>query len=164
MSNFRRFAFVALAFFVVAPPALASDPPTGAVSLGTFDLADRDPPTEVGIEVRLRPFQLGPIALAPVVGATATGDDGLWGYGGVRHDLELSARWILAPSFAVALFDEGDGKDLGGPVEFRSGLELAYRLRGGNRLGFVFYHLSNAGIYERNPGANSFALTFAFGR
>ena len=40
--------------------------------------------------------------------------------------------WRLTPGFAVSIYEEGsEGKDLGGPVEFRSSLELSRRLPGG---------------------------------
>ena len=67
------------------------------------------------------------------------------------------------PGFAVSLYEEGStGKDLGGPVEFRSSLEFARRFAGGSSLGLAVYHLSNAGIYDDNPGSNSVILSWAF--
>ncbi|MFW2544536.1 acyloxyacyl hydrolase [Primorskyibacter sp. 2E107] len=48
-------------------------------------------------------------------------------------------------------FDNG-GFDLGGPIEFRSGLELGYENRKGWRFGLSYDHRSNAGIYDNNPG------------
>ena len=48
-------------------------------------------------------------------------------------------------------FDNG-GFDLGGPLEFRSGVELGYETRQGWRLGLSYDHRSNAGIYDDNPG------------
>ena len=48
-------------------------------------------------------------------------------------------------------FDNG-GFDLGGPIEFRSGIELGYETRHGWRMALLYDHRSNAGIYEDNPG------------
>ena len=48
-------------------------------------------------------------------------------------------------------FDNG-GFDLGGPIEFRSGIELGYENRQGWRFGLSYDHRSNAGIYDDNPG------------
>ena len=42
--------------------------------------------------------------------------------------------------------------DLGGANEFRSGIEVAYHLENGMRLGLGWDHLSNLEIYARNPG------------
>ena len=44
---------------------------------------------------------------------------------------------------------------LGGHFHFRSGLEASYRLGRRQRLGLLFYHLSNAGLRELNPGEES---------
>jgi hypothetical protein len=42
--------------------------------------------------------------------------------------------------------------DLGGPIEFRSGIEVAYHMENGMRLGLGWDHRSNLEIYARNPG------------
>ena len=41
--------------------------------------------------------------------------------------------------------------DLFGANEFRSGIEVAYHLENGMRLGLGWDHLSNLDIYARNP-------------
>ena len=48
-------------------------------------------------------------------------------------------------------FDNG-GFDLGGVLEFRSGVELGYENRSGWRFGLSYDHHSNAGIFDKNPG------------
>ncbi|SMX50911.1 Lipid A 3-O-deacylase (PagL) [Maliponia aquimaris] len=48
-------------------------------------------------------------------------------------------------------FDNG-GFDLGGPIEFRSGVELGWENQRGWRFGLSYDHRSNAGIYDKNPG------------
>lgn len=61
-----------------------------------------------------------------------------------RIDLQLHAM--------TGLYSRGTGVDLGGPIEFRSGIELAYHLENGMRLGLGWDHRSNLEIYARNPG------------
>ena len=68
----------------------------------------------------------------------------------------------MTPFTGASIFEEGDGKDLGGTVEFRSGFEISYRFDSGSRFGVYFYHLSNARIYDDNPGSNSVGLVWAF--
>lgn len=136
-----------------------------AFSLGAFDIIDSDKATELGIEYRFDTFQLGRLDLNPVLGASGTTEGNAWGYAGVRWDLPLNTeRWITTIGFAVSIYEEGDGKDLGGPVEFRSSIDLAYRLSNGSRIGLSFYHLSNARIYDFNPGSESLVLTWSLGR
>lgn len=68
---------------------------------------------------------------------------------------------MLTPSFAVGAYEDGDGKDLGGTLEFRSAVELSYRLDDRARLGLAFDHISNASIYDDNPGTESLVLMYA---
>lgn len=68
---------------------------------------------------------------------------------------------FFTPSFAVAAYEDGGGKDLGGVIEFRTGVELSYRFPNAHRLGVAYQHLSNAGIYDRNPGAENLLLTYS---
>ena len=64
----------------------------------------------------------------------------------------------------MTLYERGDGKELGQTLQFRSSMELARRISERFRVGFVFYHLSNASISKTNPGANSAVINFALRR
>ena len=55
----------------------------------------------------------------------------------------------------------GDGKDLGNPLEFRSGITFSVRLSDYSRLGITFHHISNAGLNERNPGEESILVLYS---
>ncbi len=68
---------------------------------------------------------------------------------------------MASPSFAVGGSHEGDGKELGGTLEFRSAIELAYRFDDRSRLGIQVGHLSNAGIYAENPGTEFAILNYS---
>src|SRR5690606_92479 len=59
----------------------------------------------------------------------------------------------VTPSFGLARFEESVELRLGQALEFRSGLELAYEMRSGWRVGLALYHLSNAGLARENPGS-----------
>ena len=48
-----------------------------------------------------------------------------------------------------------NGNDLGSSIEFRSRLEIAYRVADRSRIGLAISHVSNAGIEGDNPGTNS---------
>lgn len=58
----------------------------------------------------------------------------------------------------TGLYSRGTGVDLGGPIEFRSGIEVAYRMESGMRLGLGWDHRSNLEIYSRNPGVEMMHL------
>jgi hypothetical protein len=140
-------------------PAMAEEGAELAVSAGAYDIA-KTKSIEAGLEYRFRSRVWG---LVPAVGGAVTEDGAIWAYGGLRRPFRLGPGWRLTPGFAVALYEEGStGKDLGGPAEFRSSLELGYRFARGSSLGLAFYHLSNASIYDDNPGSNSVILSWAF--
>ena len=72
----------------------------------------------------------------------------------------LGAPWELSIQFAPGLYSHGsEGFDLGGPVEFRSGIELSRRLGERPACGLLLFHLSNAHIYSHNPGSESLVVT-----
>ncbi|MCD4748247.1 MAG: acyloxyacyl hydrolase [Thermoanaerobaculales bacterium] len=99
--------------------------------------------------------------IGPMAGISANDDGAFWLYAGLRRPFSLGGGWSVAPNLAVSLYEEGDGKDLGHVVEFRSGLELAFTCRSGSAVGLEFYHLSNASISDVNPGSNSLVVFYS---
>jgi lipid A 3-O-deacylase len=98
----------------------------------------------------------------PTVGFAVNAYQAYWLYGGVRYDFPLNEKWVLTPNWAISDYNEGDSTDLGSDIEFRTGLELAYKLSTSSRLGVGLSHLSNAGFASRNPGSNSIILSYNF--
>ena len=152
--------------FLLPTAAQAEDLSAWAFSIGSFEFTDsRFEALEVGVEYRWDSFELWFMDLQPVVGFSATEEEQYWAYGGFRWDLPLLGdHWVPTIGFAVTAYEDGDGKDLGGVLEFRSSFDLAYQWDSGNRLGLSFYHLSNASIYDSNPGSESLMLTYSFRR
>lgn len=128
------------------------------LSAGSWDVADENAPN-FGVEYRGTPFWYG---LLPIAGVQANTDGGIYGYAGLNYDWEFANNWFLIPTVAVGAYEDGgDSKELGGVVEFRSGIELDYRLANSHRLGLSVHHLSNADIYDHNPGAEQVMLTYS---
>jgi len=151
-------AAVVLGSVLAAVPAGAAGRSELAVSTGAYDIA-KTVALEAGFEYRFLPHAWG---LVPAAGVVGTEEGEFWAYAGLRRPFHVAPLWRLTPGFGVSLYEEGgSGKDLGGPLQFRSSLELSRRLARGGRLGLAVYHLSNASIYENNPGANSVVLTWA---
>ena len=162
----------ALSTALLAPPPAAADGAIEevAVTAGVFNVLNVERSAEAGFELRLRSFwessdrsSLGAgWVLRPAAGAMATSEGALYGYAGFRLEVPLGARWLLVPQSAAGYYERGDEKELGGSVQFRSGLELAYAPSRRHRVGAVFYHLSNAGLERPNPGSESLVLYWSW--
>ena len=159
--------FVFVAFLMVRPAT--AQPTALAVSAGEHNvLRNKGDGGEVGAELRFTPHRLGFLPrfipdFIPVIGAMGTAKGIFYGYAGFRLDFPVADRWVTTIGFGAGNYHHGDGKKLGGPVEFRSSIELARRLGERSRLGLALYHLSNAGLYEHNPGSESLVLDWTIG-
>ena len=76
---------------------------------------------------------------------------------GVSAEKRLSSRIKIAISTGIGRFSNIN-LDLGSKTEFRSGVDLFYRISRKVMLVMSFYHYSNGGISDYNPGAESVAL------
>lgn len=155
----RSFALLAgITFGLLAQPALADDPDFLAFGVGYFDINDDKDAADFRIEYRgSSRFWL----FKPIIGGMATSDAAIYGYAGVNVDLFFGRRFVLTPNFAAGFYHDGDGKDLGHAVEFRSGAELAYRFDNRSRLGVALHHISNASLDDNNPGTEILALVYS---
>jgi lipid A 3-O-deacylase len=97
--------------------------------------------------------------LSPITGALITADNAGYIYTGVETEYKIGLLNIT-PSFAPGLYHEGDGKDLGHILEFKSEVQLSLDLSKSTELGFSYNHISNASLGDKNPGANSYMFNF----
>ncbi len=137
-----------------------------SANLGGFEVLDDVSAYEMGWELRFAPRRYAILPswlpdLSPAVGAMASSRGALYTYAGFRADIDIGKRWIFSPGAATGLYYREGGKNLGGPLEFRTHVELSYRLPGDGRIGLCFYHLSNGGLFDFNPGAESLVLTYS---
>ncbi|MCE2509645.1 MAG: acyloxyacyl hydrolase [Alphaproteobacteria bacterium] len=125
---------------------------------GLFDALDEDTTGQFNFEYRSnRRLWI----FKPHGGLMVSTKGAVYGYAGLRIDLFFGRRWVLTPSTAIGVFEEGSGKDLGSALEFRSGIELAYRFDDRSRFGAGLFHLSNASVGNTNPGEESIVLFYA---
>ena len=132
------------------------------VYTGMFDFSDDGKrSTLVGIQHQNEDLNRDTILgnLSPITGAMITADNATYFYTGVQAHYKLGAL-NLTPSFAPGYYNEGDGKDLGHALEFKSEVQLSLELPKESQLGFSYNHLSNASLGDKNPGANSYMFNF----
>ena len=129
---------------------------------GMFDFSDDGKRSQIlGFQHQnenlLRESFLG--TLSPVTGALITQDNASYFYTGVQAMYKLG-NINITPSFTPGLYNQGDGKDLGHLVEFKSEVQLSLDLPRESQFGISYNHLSNASLGDKNPGANSYMFNF----
>jgi lipid A 3-O-deacylase len=143
----------------IPPQAKAQDPSFLTFGAGAFDFMEESEHRAAQFELQYR-SGLKLWIFQPMAGVSATTDGSAYAYAGLSVDIFFGNRIVLRPSFAPGLYYEGDGKDLGSVIEFRSAAELAYRFDDRSRLGIEISHRSNAGIDEHNPGEETLMLFY----
>ena len=97
--------------------------------------------------------------LSPITGGFVTENSAAYIYTGVEWNVDMGGL-TFTPSFAPGLYHEGNGKDLGHVLEFKSEVQLSYDISNKTSLGVSYNHLSNASLGSKNPGANSYMFNF----
>ncbi len=155
---FGWLAVFSVALALATPPARAGDPDFLVFSVGVHDVHDNKTTSEYRLEYR-SDIELS--IFKPFTGFMFTGDKANYAYAGVYVDLFFGDRFVVQPSFAAGAYRQGDGKDLGNTLEFRSQFEFAYRRDDRSRIGISVNHISNASLSKNNPGTESIVLTYA---
>ena len=129
----------------------------GAYDMGAFDGGNQ---TSAGFSAEYR-AGFGLWLVHPLVGFMVTTDSAVYGYGGITIDIPVGERFFISPNFAAGGFDSGSGQNLGHTIEFRTGIEVSYRLDDDSRVGVLFHHMSNADLGGSNPGSESLFVSYA---
>ena len=94
--------------------------------------------------------------VSPITGGFITENTAAYVYTGVEWNYAMSDKFKFTPSFAPGIYHEGDGKDLGHALEFKTEVQLSYSISESTNLGMSYNHISNASLGDKNPGANSY--------
>ena len=78
--------------------------------------------------------------LSPITGAFITADSAGYIYTGVQAQYKIGALNIT-PSFMPGLYHQGDGKDLGHVLEFKSEVQLSLDISKSTELGLSLIHI-----------------------
>ena len=96
--------------------------------------------------------------LQPVTGAFITADNAGYIYTGFQIYNEGPLKFT--PSFTPGLYSEGDGKDLGHVIEFKTEIQISYEFSSNSEIAVSYNHISNASLGDKNPGANSYMFNY----
>ena len=97
--------------------------------------------------------------LSPITGGFLTKKNSFYLYTGVQAEYNVGFLKIT-PSFAPGYYNEGGGKDLGHPLEFKSEVQMSFDIGDSSKVGMSYNHISNASFGTKNPGANSYMFNF----
>ena len=129
---------------------------------GNFDFSDdKQAAVLVGFQHQNESLKRDTIIgkISPITGGFITENSAVYIYTGFEWNVDMGAL-TFTPSFAPGLYHEGDGKDLGHVLEFKSEIQFSYELSNDTSIGFSYNHLSNASLGDKNPGANSYMFNF----
>jgi hypothetical protein len=129
-------------------------------STAVFDILQQDSPAFEGrLEYRGTRIYSD---FKPLTGVMANTSGALHIFAGVCLDISLFSFLDFSPSFAPGVYFHDKSKDLNFLLEFRSQIELNFKLGNDIKVGLSFNHISNASLGKANPGVESIALTYHF--
>jgi lipid A 3-O-deacylase len=161
---FKKFTYLLAVLFSLSSPLLSEEKnKTDQESqynfyIGNFDFSDdKQAAVLFGFqhqnELLKRDTFLGNIS--PITGGFITENSAAYIYSGVEWNFDIG-EFEFTPSFAPGLYHEGDGKDLGHILEFKTEIQFSYSISDNTSLGMSYNHVSNASLGDKNPGANSY--------
>ena len=129
---------------------------------GSYDYDDDNTSTLYGLNYHFSDnafsvFNL--IDFNPVIGGFLTAKSATMIYSGFETNIGKDSIYLNLSSSA-GIYSNGDGKDLGNTLQFKSEVNLFYRVGNSSRVGLGSHHISNAGLSSVNPGTNNFYLIF----
>ena len=170
----KKFIFLIFIFFAKIVVAEGYD----VFGIGLYDVKFDGNETNEAIDFRYeRRFDTSLLAIGPesydffhikpFVGLETTSDSASYFLAGIYLEDNIgtlftgeSSNSIVTPSFGVGIYDDGNGKELGNTIEFRTTLEVSYQLKNKNRIGLSFGHISNNNIGDKNPGVEIISLSY----
>ena len=97
--------------------------------------------------------------ISPITGGFITENSAAYIYTGFEWNVNMGSL-TFTPSFSPGLYHEGNGKDLGHVLAFKSEIQFSYESSKNSKIGVSYNHVSNASLGDKNPGANSYMFNF----
>lgn len=156
---FKSLIFFLISLFFLHVSVRAEEPSLLSFGGGIFEVVRNNSNQTAEFRLEYKPG-VSWYTLRPLVGFMMTIRGATYLYAGAGFDW-VYKMLFFSPNFAAGWYNKGGGKDLGYPLEFRSGVEGGFRFPNCSRIGAHFYHISNASIGHKNPGEESLVFFFA---
>ncbi len=127
---------------------------------GTYDYDDDNTTNLIGLNYHVSNSEidlLNILTINPVLGGLITEKSATMFYTGFETNLGSDLIYLNFSSSA-GVYSNGNGKDLGNAIQFKSEINLFYSVFDETRIGIGSHHISNAGLSSVNPGTNNFYL------
>ena len=160
--NFKKLTFLFFILFSVTQVFADDNNHQLNFFTGNFDFSDdKQAAVLVGLQHQNESLERDTIIgnISPITGAFITENSAVYVYTGFEWNVDMG-NLTFTPSFAPGLYHEGDGKDLGHVLEFKSEIQFSYELSKDASVGLSYNHISNASLGDKNPGANSYMFNF----
>ncbi|MFQ5582984.1 MAG: acyloxyacyl hydrolase [Calditrichia bacterium] len=163
----KLWILIVLLLTILSPQEWAQQPYLASIGYTSIGVLDNSKLTATRIELRsnFTIYQLSEkmFVVTPMAGLLVINDGGEYLYAGINLNNVIAHRIIITPNFAVGSFFEGRELNLGGVLEFRSGIEVGVMLSGKIILSGAFHHISNAALYDFNPGTETMTMAVSMG-
>ena len=161
--NLKKF-YITLSFLFLSIKAFAENnsPHQYNLFIGNFDFSDHKQSAILfGFQHQNENLERDTFIgnISPITGGFITENSAAYIYTGFEWNLDMG-ELIFTPSFAPGIYFEGDGKDLGHILEFKSEVQFSYEFSKNSSLAISYNHISNASLGDKNPGANSYMFNF----
>ncbi len=143
-------------------PRETGKPDLVKLGVGYMHIIDKDEDEELAGVAEYHWGHSYALGISPFVAGQVAVDGSAWAGLGIKRDFFFGDNFIFTPSVAPGLYRQGGGMDLGGAFEIRTGLELGYQFPTKGRASLELTHLSNAGLYDDNPGAETLTVNYYF--
>lgn len=167
----NKLALLTAIFLSTAPlSATAYDEQQLSLGLEFFDWNDADNSNDdsFGGNIEYRSADshvedlIGLENISLIAGADISGKKDVYGYAGLLYDWNFYDDFSLVPSVAAGFYHQDGGQDLGGSFNFRTAIELNYAITQDSRIGIAVSHISNASLYNDNPGIENATISYSF--
>ena len=169
---------ILVSILIILSTSYAYSKGTNVFGLGSYDIkfdgSSKNQATDFRYEFRSDKslFDIGPkednfFFIKPFFGVEYTSDSASYFLSGIYFEDNLGqllegneSKYFITPSFGAGLYDDGSGKKLGNDIQFRTSLELSYKLNNDRRIGISFSHISNANLGDKNPGVEILSVLY----